>query len=288
MKKFAFPLLCLTALLLSACSQGQKQEAEAEEQNTELNDSLQTVNAEKDSLMAIVSEISDGMTQIKSLENLLNSSNLSTESPNKKQQIVSDMVIIKQALAERRERLATLEARLSKSNHYSAEMKKTVESLKAQIETQEQTITTLQDQLKEANVKIDELTTSVDSLQKTNEKVTTEKIAVQEEAARLTTQINTCYYAVGSKSELKAHKIIETGFLRKTKVMESDFEISYFTRADKRTLTEIPLHSAKAKVLSKHPSGSYALRERGTQKVLVINNATRFWELSNYLIVQIN
>ena len=36
---------------------------------------------------------------------------------------------------------------------------------------------------------------------------------------------------------MKKYNIIETSFLRKTKIMEGDFEKSYFTKADKRTLS---------------------------------------------------
>ena len=104
---------------------------------------------------------------------------------------------------------------------------------------------------------------------------------------RLANQLNECYYVVGSKKELKQHKIIETGFLRHTKVMEGDFATNYFTKADKRTLSVIPLHNSKAQVLSKHPAGSYTITDEGGQKVLKILNPTRFWELSNYLVVKV-
>ena len=70
--------------------------------------------------------------------------------------------------------------------------------------------------------------------------------------------------------------------------MEGDFEKSYFTKADKRTLSVIPLHSKKAKILSKQPAGSYVIEDNGGVKTLRITNATKFWELSNFLIVQID
>ena len=91
-----------------------------------------------------------------------------------------------------------------------------------------------------------------------------------------------------SKKELKENKIIETGFLRKTKIMEGDFERSYFTKADKRTLSRIPLHSKKAEVMSKHPAGSYEIVNEANGKCLNILNSSKFWEYSNYLIVKIN
>ena len=70
--------------------------------------------------------------------------------------------------------------------------------------------------------------------------------------------------------------------------MESDYEMSYFTKADKRSLSVLPLHSKKAKLLSKHPSGSYEIVDTDGTKTLRITNATRFWEMSNFLIVQVD
>ena len=100
--------------------------------------------------------------------------------------------------------------------------------------------------------------------------------------------LNTCYYVIGSKKELKANKIIETGFLRKTKILQGDFEMSYFTKADRRTLSEIPLRSHKAQLMTNHPKDSYELIDRDGSKVLHILNANRFWEKSNFLVVKVD
>lgn len=157
-----------------------------------------------------------------------------------------------------------------------------------QLETQESKIAELQTALRKANLEIGDLNLRVDSLRKENSEINREKIAAQDESVKLANQLNTCYYVVGSKSELKKYNIIETSFLRKTKIMEGDFEKSYFTKADKRTLSSVNLHSKKVEVLSKHPKGSYKIVENNGAKVLEIINPADFWELSNYLIVQID
>ena len=104
----------------------------------------------------------------------------------------------------------------------------------------------------------------------------------------LTNELNTCYYAIGNKNELKDNKIIETGFLRKTKIMEGDFDRNFFTRADKRTLTQIDLNSTKAEVLTNQPAGSYSIDDLNGHKVLRITNPALFWSLSNYLVIKID
>lgn len=292
MKSKSLLLAIMAALfVLPACNSGQQKTDESQQQNDSINsvlsDSLATAMAERDTLMALMNDISDGMSQIKRVENIVSQGNLSGETADKKRQLRADVVAIQQSLQERSKRLDQLEARLSKSANYNDEMKKTIKSLKQQIADQQAMITDLTQQLAAAHIVINNLNTRVDSLNTVNTAVNQEKTKAQEESVRLANQLNECYYVVGSKKELKQHKIIETGFLRHTKVMEGDFATNYFTKADKRTLSVIPLHNSKAQVLSKHPAGSYTITDEGGQKVLKILNPTRFWELSNYLVVKV-
>ncbi|MEG0011327.1 MAG: hypothetical protein RR061_08855 [Muribaculaceae bacterium] len=290
MKKIALFSVCAGALMmmLPACNGNANKQKEAENQNVELNDSLQTALAEQDSLMTLLTEVNDGMTQIKELENLMSSPNLSGETASKKDEIKANMTVIQQALQNRRTKLDAMELKLKQSGSYNSKMQKTIESMKEQLAAQEKNIATLQEALKNANIQIEGLTNKVTTLNSTVETVSTEKKAAQEEAVRVANELNTCYYVIGSKSELKKNKIVESGFLRKTKIMEGDFEKSYFTKADKRTISELPLHAKKAKLLSKHPQGSYEIVDNDGVKTLKITNSTKFWELSNFLIIQIN
>jgi len=291
MKKIKFLVIALVAMtLMPACSNKAEQEEATREDsiNTELNDSLATALAEKDSLMALMNDISDGMNQLKELQDVVSVRNLSGETPDRKAQLRSDMELLQKSVAERKKRLEDLEKRLTQSRNYNDEMRKTIETMKKQLENQQSTIDDLTQQLAQAHIVINTLNTRVDSLNTVNTEVREEKARAQEETVRVTNEMNVCYYVIGNKKELKNHHIIETGFLKKTKIMEGEFERSYFTKADKRTLNEIPLHSKKAKLLSKHPQGTYQLVDDGNVKSLHITDAARFWELSNYLIVQID
>ena len=181
-----------------------------------------------------------------------------------------------------------LEKKLKKSGNYSRQAEESVKALKNQVAQQAAEIETLQAALKDANVKIEDLTNQVSNLNTTVENVTSQRDAAEQEAVRIANELNTCYYVIGSNKELKANNIIQKKFLGKTKVMEGDYELSYFTKADKRSLTEIPLHSAKAKVMTKQPAGSYEIIDKDGVKTLRITNATKFWELSNFLVIQID
>lgn len=286
MKKLS-SIIFIGAILLTACN-GEKLK-QAEERNVVLGDSLSVALANQDSLFMLINEISDGVNKIKGVENILTSStDLSTETQSKKEQLRNDIVAIQHELQVRRERLVELEKKLKNSQYYSSTLKKTIENLNAEIAQQQQTITNLQESLVAANIKIEELDMAVDSLNTTVANVTQEKEIAQEESINLANELNTCFYAVGSKSELKEHKIIETGFLKKTKIMKGDFEQSYFTTADKRTLTSIPTHAKKAQILTNQPQDSYEIIDENGLKTIKIINADKFWSLTNYLVIQVN
>jgi chromosome segregation ATPase len=260
-----------------------------ESENVQLDDSLRVALSNQDSLLVLLNDITDGMNQIKDLEKILGSTNdLTAESQSRKDQIRNDMYSIQQALQERRERLAELEKKLKSSQGYNATLQKTIDNLKAEIATQETTISTLRNDLAAAKIQIADLGTKVDSLSTTVASVTEEKVKAQEETQNVTNELNTCYYAIGTKKELKEAKIIETGFLRKTKLLQADFQQSYFTKADKRTMTVIPTQSKKAKILTNMPSDSYVIEDEGDTKVIKVTNPERFWSLSNYLVIQVD
>lgn len=295
MRKISYFVWLMVALaLMPACRRANQLEQEALRQdsiNAVLQDSINTANAEKDSLMQLMGDIADGMNQIKELEDIVSVNNLSGETPDRKKQLRDDIVLIQQSINNHKQRLAELEKRLKQSTNYNKSMQKSIAQLKAQLETQQQTINSLTEQLAAAHIQIQNLNQSVDSLNNVNKSIAREKEAAQQESKELTsevTNLNTCYYVIGSMKELKNHKIIESGFLRKTKILEGDFEMSYFTKADRRTLSEIPLHSSKAQLMTNHPSDSYELVDHGNVKTLHILNAKRFWEKSNFLVVKVD
>ena len=291
---FYFTWLLIGLAVMPACQRANQQDQEAmrlDSINAALQDSINTANAEKDSLMQLMGDIADGMTQIKELEDIVSVNNLNGETPDRKKQLRDDIVLIQQSINKHKQRLAELERRLKQSTNYNATMQKSIENLKAQLEDQQKTINGLTEQLAAAHIQIKNLNQSVDSLSNANKTVTREKEAAVQESKQLSHEVdnlNTCYYVIGSKKELKAHKIIETGFLRKTRILEGDFEMSYFTKADRRTLNEIPLHSNKAQLMTNHPKDSYEIVEHGNMKTLHILNPARFWEKSNFLVVKVD
>ena len=275
----------------------------ATDENAMLRDSLDMAREYMNSLSTLVNEVSDGLTEIRRMEQIVSAPSFGQETADKRDQLRNDILLIKNSIQERQNRLAELEEKLTRSeanNKYNEDSKKsmlqTIANLKQQLTDQQIMINDLTVKLDAANAKIKNLNQKVDSLNVVNTNVNTENRKVKEENQRakeemikLTNAQNECFYAIGSKKELKDHKIIETGFLRKTKVMQSsNIMHSYFTKADKRTLNEINLHTKKAKVLTTHDKQTYSIDDVGGVKVLRIHDPAKFWQYSNYLVVQVD
>lgn len=259
-----------------------------------VSDSLHVALANQDSLLVILNDITEGMNQIKQMENILSTGALGAETPDQRRQIREDMENIQKALEQRRQRLEQLEQQLAASNQNNATLQKAVTSLKTQIAEQEKTIDGLRGQLADANIQIEGLSRSVtqlgqekDSLTNVVEVESTARQDAERRATELNNEINMCYYAIGTTKELKEHNLMESGFLRKTKIMPENFDQNYFTTGDKRTLRTINLGSRKAKVMTNQPSDSYEIVEGANGlKILKITNPARFWNQSNFLIVK--
>lgn len=280
--------MALCAAMMASCSSSDKKSETTDPetlQSASRQELEQAVN-DRDQLLSLMNEIQQGLNDIKNLEQI---STLNTaETPDQREQVQTDIAAIKKVLEDRRDRLAALEKKLASSNLYNANLQKTIEGLRAQIDEQAAEIERLNGELSNANKRISELGTSVDSLNTTVKKVSSERDAAQQQSVELTNELNTCYVAIGSNKELKEHKILESGFLRKTKIMKGDFDQTFFLKHDKRTLTSIPLHSKKAQIITNQPKGSYTITEQNGQKVLTITNPEKFWSLTNYLVVKID
>ncbi|MDE6552500.1 MAG: hypothetical protein K2K98_06020, partial [Muribaculaceae bacterium] len=97
------------------------------------------------------------------------------------------------------------------------------------------------------------------------------------------------YYAIATNTQLTQNGLLEKKFLGSTKVLKGDFNENYFTAADKRNLSVINTGGKKVKIWSNVPKGSYEIidNDNGTQSIKILNSQ-EFWQLTPYLIIQIN
>ncbi|MGM9822310.1 MAG: hypothetical protein ACI30D_06955 [Muribaculaceae bacterium] len=293
MKKVTVLALCALTLAAASCSKDKSESTEEEVavvNYPSTADSLRVALANQDSLLMLMNDVSEGLMQIKQMENILDATTgMSAEAQDKRQQIRNDILAIQDRLKINRERLANLERKLAESNNHNKTLTASIETLKKQIADQEGTIETLRGELAAANIKIDRLNNSVDSLNTTVANVSEERSQAQARAEALNAELNTCYYVVGTGKELKSKNVIESGFLRKTKVLPGDQSTSNFIKGNKSTLTTIPLYSKKAKVMTNQPASSYQLvKDANGSYTLKITNPGAFWEKSNFLVIKID
>lgn len=278
--------MVLTSMLFSCNVNNEKEQQSLAEVTKQ---ELATALNERDQLLSLVKEVSAGLNEIKQLENIMTiAANKQYENPGQKNRILADIASLKKKIQQRKTHLDDLESKLQKSTINGKELQETIKALRTQIDSQMEEIESLRQQLTAANEHIGALNNAVDSLNTTVTTVTGERYAAQEASVKLENKLNACFYVIATKSELKKHNIIESSFLRKTKLMKGDFDKDFFVISDKRTLTTLPLNATKVKVLSSHPENSYELIEENGQKTLKINNPDKFWSLSNYLVIQKN
>ncbi len=283
MKKY---LVLLLIPLFLACGREAKKKAEELQSK---NDSLTSQTVQKDEaineFIRSINDIQGSLDTIKQKENIIN---LTTDRGGElklsaKEQIKSDIETIYSLMLKNKETISALSKKLKRSSMKVDELTKMVERLNkdltdkaAQIEALRSKLAKLNEAFEMANLKIDTLSRTV-ATQTSQIKDQSQTIAAQEEA------LNTAYYVLGSNSELKKNGVIKSGEIL------SDFKKELFTKVDIRKLTEIPVLSKKAKLLSNHPSNSYKFN--GDKKMiqnLQITDYKAFWSNSRYLVIVVN
>ena len=236
---------------------------------------LATAVSERDELLGLVRDIAEQTEKIRQMEDILDMTrDPSAENATRRRRILGDIAKIQQTLQERRRQLALLEEQMKESSLYSDELQGTIDALRHQIDSRNREIEGLRAQLTDANARIGELNSAV------------EKDAADRTSARLADELNQCYYVAATRQELKTHRIIETSFLRKTRLMKGDFDRRFFTAGDKRSLDSLNLYSRKASLLTNHPASSYRMVEHDGMMTLRIVDPGTFWSLTNYMVIQ--
>lgn len=279
-------IVILMAFILSSCREKNNvigQQALVEASRQELVEALE----ERDRLLRMVKDISQSVDKIKQLEQLVAvAGNDTDENRSANARLVADVRAVRLTLSQRRQQLEELEEKLRQSGFYTDELREVVALMHHQINSQSAEIERLRTMLSEANERIGSLSYTVDSLSSTVISVSNELGEVQAASSILEDELNACYYIVATKDELKSRNIIETSFLRKTKILKGDFDKNSFIAADKRTLGIVPLQHDKVNILTNHPSVSYRIVDSNSGKVLEITDPEVFWMTSNILVVQ--
>lgn len=281
MKKIAL-LLVAFAAILSGCTN-----SSTTNRLTSENDSLRNVIAERDAALEevvnTINVVEAGFDAINKAYDRVNLDASSAEQ-SKMAKLKKDISFINETLDSNRKRIAELEEQLNNSKNASAQLKKMVAKLKAELEEKNKQIAKLQEELASKNIHIEELDKAVKGLTGNVNELSKTKADNEKTISAQDAQINTVWYAMGTKSELKEMKILSG----KKVLEEAGAKMDYFTKADKRDLKTILTNEKSAKILTTHPEGSYKfVRNKEKKYVLTITDADSFWSVSKYLVIQV-
>ena len=286
--KRLLPIIATTILLTifaTGCGNRKLSPEELAEHN--IGDSLRVALANADTMYALLYDVTVGLEQITQLEHLLSGS-IDEEQPDTRADIARRMKAIQRGLYERRLRIEELEKQLGTNDKGNAKLQKRLSDLRKQIDSQAETVRDLTTRLEAANFKIEELQDSIVGLTASIDSAMMNQAEMQQELDNAYTEINTVYYVIGNKDELKTHGFKQGGTIFKKSQLGTDFDMDYMTSADRRTLSRIPLDSKKAKILTEQPESSYTLeKDENGLLTLVITDSETFWALRDFLVIEV-
>lgn len=281
MKKILFVMCCMATIV--ACKNSKTLEPQ---QNIVQNDSLQKIIEQRDNeindMMGILNDVEEGFRAINKAEDRVTIAK-DGEGANKQEQIRENIQFIQQRMEHNRSLIAKLQQQMRESSFKSEELKRTVSNLIKQLEEKDDQLKQLRAELAAKDIHIAELDQTINNLNTNVSDLKTESEQKTQTIDSQDKQLNTAWFAFGTKKELKSQNILVKG-----KVLQGNFNKSYFTKIDIRVDKEIKLYSKSAKLLTMHPSSSYTLTtDAKDQYVLRITNPQIFWSTSKYLVIQV-
>ena len=294
MKKSLLMILVASTALFSC---NQEKMSQLEEQNRQLAEDRSRQDSLLNDFLGAFNDIENNLSTIKEKENLIALSAGDNElKSDQKDRIVQDIQSINELLDQNKTKIAELEKKLKGSNWRVREFKTMVSRLKTQVAEKDTAIMVLKENLATKDFAINTLNTKIDSM--TMETVSqnarlvsqTEQLEAQAELiATQTETLNSAYYVVGTAKELAEKNIIQKGGLFGKPNVNSEMAQSAFTKIDLTETFSIPVNGKKARVITKHPEGTYVFNDQDKSvEALEITNPDKFWETSRYLVVVLN
>lgn len=252
-------------------------------------DSLDLVNRsyevdlqETDSLVA---SVLTNFQDIASVEGMINVNPMRGDMRmSEKERIKDNVALITDKLRASSEALETLTKKLASSGTENKRLRNTLSALKRELEAQKSRVLALTEELQRKDIAIGALDSMVTNLVGDVDRLNATAAQQSQALAAQDKELHTVRYCIGTARDLKDYNL-----LRKGQVVTEQAELSYFTTADLRKLTQIPLGSKKAKLLTIHSAESYELVP-DADKILTLNikDAKLFWANSKVLIIQVD
>lgn len=281
MRNYIYSIIALVALMTS-CTGGGPKKSELISENDSLKSVLAARDAALDEMIVTINAVEEGFKLINEAQGRVKLDGGLEQS--KVESLKNDIKFINETLEKNRKQIAELEKKLSNSDSHSKQLKTMVEKLKKELAQKNEQIVQLQKELSDKNIQINELDKAVQELNINVNELSAAKEKNEKTISEQDTKLNSVWYAIGTKRELKEMKILDG-----SKVLQDEnANMSYFTKADKRKLTTIETNESSAKMLTTHPKESYSLvRDSNKKYVLTIINPEKFWSISKYLVIQV-
>lgn len=269
--------VALVALIFSSCVENSKkyQALLAEKQAIEVQKT--DIENQYNAAIGIINDVENNLQAIRDAEGILL---VQQEGSTQREQIVSELLQVKEAMALNSARLDSLSTVLEKSGKNVANLRYQIKKLQAQIAEKDQMIADLQNTIVVKEKEIAVLNTQVEDLHKDIDDANATIAAITNEKIATINEMNQVYYISATKKELK-----EMGVLTKKFILRESVPTEMFTKADKRELNEISYTAKKAVVLSNHPASSYTLVKGDGTYTLQITDPDAFWSVTRYLVV---
>ena len=276
-------LLFVVALLsLTACNQKNGSESKLVQQADSLNRIIAQKDNEINDMIGTMNDIEEGFRAINAAEERVSVARQG-EGSSAKERIQENMQFNKQTMQQNRELINKLRNQLRQSSVKGDQLRRTLETLTQQMEEKDAQLKALQAELQAKNIQIEELSEQVSDLSTNVSNLKEESSEKSQTISQQDKQLNTAWFVFGTKKELKEQHIVEDG-----EVLRSNFNQDYFTKIDIRVDKEIKLYSRSAKLLTDHPASSYKLeQDANKQYVLRIENPSKFWSTSKYLVIMV-
>ena len=281
MKKLFILTACVIAL--GSCNEGVKKAEQAAQQQ---RDSLEQIISQKDNeindMMTTLSDIEEGFREITEAQNRVTLAKQG-EGTNTTQRIKENFQFIQSVMKQNKELINKLKQQVRESSVKGGQLKKIIDNLTEQMEKKDQQLQTLREELDKKDIHIAELDEKVADLNTNVTNLTAENTEKAQTISNQDKQLNTAWFVFGTSKELMEHNVLVKG-----KVLQGDFDKSYFTKIDIRIDKEIKLYSKSAHILTTHPASAYTLeRDANKQYILRITDPQLFWSTSKYLVIQV-
>lgn len=286
MKKIFLAIAALVSVAMTSCDRVSKEQYQ---QATNTNDSLMYVALQQGNeiyeLSTTLKSVSEQLDQINGQLEISNGEDQSLVAQRDK--LMQKLATVQQTIQQKQQALDELQKKYSAQLGQNKVLKQTIDRLQTEIGGYQQEIASYKVSVAQKEEQIAGLT---DTLAQTQQTLAETQAQNEQHLEVIETQdqmLNTGYYIIGNKSQLKDLGLLEGGVFAKKRLTTQGFSHEGFNKVDIRELTNLPLGAKKADILTSHPSDSYLLQAQDDGTLaLVITDASAFWKNSRFLVVK--